>query len=144
MMRTFLLACLLAACGPSMSGEKERGMMNCPSAVDGAKTSSARTDDGVDLTITADDAVARREIRMLARMHAAMREPNPEKAQHTGQHGGPGTIGHCPIVHGDTVVTFDEIQHGVTIHVTASSRADVAALQRTTEMRVAGLPADKR
>jgi hypothetical protein len=144
--RALCIAITLAAtaCGADTTGKKEHGMLNCPSAVDGAKTVLQRTDDGVDLTVTADDPAARRTVRVLARVHAAMHEPTSEKVEHGGQHGGPGSIGFCPVIHTGTVVTFNDVPGGVRIHVSASSLDDVAALQLRTAQRVSALPPEKR
>jgi hypothetical protein len=143
MKRALIAALLATACG-NATGKKEHGMMNCPSDVDGARTTMARTPGGVDLTVTADADDARQLVVMLARVHAAMAEANPEKSEHSGQHGGPGTIGYCPVIHHRTVVTFDEVPHGVTIHVVARSSDDVSNVQLQTAQRLALLPADKR
>jgi hypothetical protein len=152
MKRAILLASCLVAVGCSgksgesnMTGKKEHGMLNCPSAVDGARTELARTADGVELTVTARDPDSAKEIVTLARSHAAMQEPDPDKPQHGGQHGGPGEIGYCPIVHhGNTLVTFDEVPGGARIQVVAGSPAEVAALQEETAERVAALREEQR
>ena len=76
---TFALALSIAACTPSaggnMTGGKELGMMNCPSAVKGAVTRVEGTARGVDLAITAVDPDVRREVVTLAKVHAAMKGP---------------------------------------------------------------------
>lgn len=99
-----LVTALLAACSPkpaprqssSMIGALERGMANCPSAVVGAETRLQMTRGGVDVIVTAKDARAQAEIVRLADLHAG---PPGDGPQHTGQHGGPGTIGRCPVIH---------------------------------------------
>lgn len=143
MQPSIIAACLaLAAC--NTSGKKEHGMMNCPSDVAGARTELANTADGVDVIVTAPDADAQRELVMLAEVHAAMREPNPDKRQHKGQHGGPGLVGYCPVIHNGTRVTFDEIDGGVRIHVVANSPDAVTWVQEMSAQRVAALRSDQR
>lgn len=144
---TFALALSIAACTPSaggnMTGGKELGMMNCPSAVKGAVTRVEGTERGVDLAITAVDPDVRREVVTLAKVHAAMKGPNYEKPIHDGQHGGPGTIGHCPVIHVGTDVTYEEIAGGVRIHVVTQDPGDVARVQQLAVERTAALHDDE-
>jgi hypothetical protein len=114
-------------------------MRNCPSAVEGAKTSSQPTSDGVDLTITTTDPRARERILVLARLQSGQRETIAIVPQHSGLHSGPGTLGFCPILHTRTTVSFDELPDGVVMHVRASSADQVAALQRATSARLRAL-----
>jgi hypothetical protein len=143
----FALALSIAACTPSaggnMTGGKELGMLRCPSAVEGAVTRLDGTARGVDLTITAVDPEARREVVTLAQVHAAMRAPNLEKPIHEGEHGGPGTIGHCPVIHVGTNVTYEEIAGGALIHVVAVDPADVPRVQQLAVERAAALREDR-
>lgn len=55
-------------------------------------------------------------------------------------HGGPGNIGHCPILHTGTQVTYSRIPHGVRFYVRALTGLDVAVLRDETRTRVANLP----
>ncbi len=126
--------------GENMTGKKELGMGNCPSAVTGARTELTLRDDGVDLKVTAPTLEGQREIRaraarqaMLPRLSAAPR--------HSGEHGGPGTIGWCPVVHEGTIITPVDVPGGVIIHVQARTAGDVPALQRVTAARVEALAA---
>jgi hypothetical protein len=150
-MKSFALVILVGACsrdvsdtGPSsgehpassLSGTRPRHMENCPSAVATATTRARPTSDGVELTITAASDEARREIVSRAAHQAAMQEPRVKVPEHTGRHGGPGSIGFCPIIHANTIVTYEPTADGVRIHVAARSSDDVAALQRATDARV--------
>ena len=125
--------------GPQLSGTTPKHMRNCPSAVATAKTVATPTPDGVDVTITSDDPAARRQIVELARWHAVVGEPIWGMPPHTGMHGGPGTIGVCPIIHAKTIVTSEEIPAGVRIHVHAIDPTMAPRLQQITQLRVQAL-----
>jgi len=127
------------AMAPQLSGTLPKHMRNCPSAVPSAHTVATPTPDGVDVAISSDNAVARRRILELARLHSGFREPIWGMPPHTGMHGGPGTIGRCPIIHAKTTVSYDETARGVVIHVQAVEPAMVRRLQQITELRVESL-----
>jgi hypothetical protein len=124
----------------SPSGQLEQGMANCPSAVAGASTELAMTETGVDLVITAKDPDARRQIQSLAERHMRMGDP-AGLPEHSGLHGGPGSMGFCPIIHDATTVTATGTEAGATVHVRADEASKVGALQEETRSRVAGLRA---
>ena len=124
-----------------LTGTLPRHMQNCPSAVATATTSSARASDGVELTITSPDPAAQREIVARAFVHSWQGDPIARVTPHTGKHGGPGSIGFCPIIHADTIVTYSAIPDGVRVHVAARRPQDVPALQQATEARVAAVRA---
>jgi hypothetical protein len=123
----------------TLDGQLPRQMRNCPSAVPSARTTVQPTKFGVELTITSDDASARDKIVELAKLQADQKDPVWVVPQHSGMHGGPGTMGRCPIIHADTNVTYQEIPNGVRIDVTVSSHGRVIALQRATLARVRAL-----
>lgn len=120
----------------TLTGTQPKGMRNCPSAVPSAKTTAIQTDKGVDILITSPEADARKHILALAELQSSQREPNPYLPGHNGMHGGPGTIGRCPIIHANTTVTMTPIPDGVRMHVRANAKEDVARLQQATEKRV--------
>lgn len=135
----FLAACKPTAAPPAPSGpvgHMEHGMGNCPSAVTGSVTSMKVIAGGVELDITADDLDAAREIVDRANRHSAAGGPADGAAMHSGGHGGPGDIGHCPVVHKDTTVTVTEIGGGVRITVLAVDPAQAPALERETRERI--------
>jgi hypothetical protein len=122
------------------SGVMEHGMENCPSAVAGARTSLRDIDGGVAMEITAAAPDATAHIRELAALHGQMGAPrSAEHVQHTGDHGGPGTIGHCPIIHVGTQVTVVPIDGGVRVTVRAIDAAAVDGLRADIRARVAAL-----
>jgi hypothetical protein len=142
------LATSAAGCGgtpapattPAPQGQLEHGMHNCPSGLAGAVTRATNTDAGVDLAITATDPAVQRQIGELAELHEHMGDPDGSAMEHTGLHGGPGLIGHCPIVHAATAVSVARLADGALIHLRAIAPADVAALQAAVAERVAALP----
>lgn len=145
-MKVLLAIVLVAACGSprpapappsrSQTGEREHGMLNCPSAVASARTTVVATERGVDLVITAEAQVARDEIVRLAERAATM-NGGEGVAEHSGMHGGPGTQGYCPIVHQGTAVTYTATPEGAIIHVQALAAEDVAAVQSEARARAA-------
>jgi len=116
-------------------------MRNCPSALAGAETRVTNTADGVDLEITASEPAIQRQIVDLASLHQRMGLPDTSEIEHTGKHGGPGTIGHCPILHTGTTVTFDRLARGAVIHVVAMAPDEVQRVQTTVADRLARLAA---
>lgn len=126
---------------PVPSGAREHSMRNCPTAVAGATTQLTKTDGGVDLEITTTDPAVRRQVITLARMHSHLGDPEGANRAHTGRHGGPGAIGHCPIVHASTNVTYTPTPGGVVVHINAIVPEDVAMVQVTVADRLARLAA---
>lgn len=120
----------------AMTGNTQRHMQNCPTAVASAKTTASRTADGIELTITSRDPAARDQIRARAGLQSTFAGPRRALPQHSGAHGGPGTIGMCPIIHDDTVVTSRPIPDGVRIHIAARDKSQVSQLQQATEARL--------
>jgi TusA-related sulfurtransferase len=136
---------VLAACSskpapapsPEPAGKLEHRMANCPTAVTSASTKVVDTPDGVDVVITATEPAAQERIRTLSNAQTEMGEPPVSDHQHTGLHGGPGWLGHCPIIHGDTVVTVTTNDTGATLHIRALDSNRVKSLQDETAARAA-------
>jgi hypothetical protein len=120
-------------------GALEHAMANCPTAVNGATTRAVNTESGVDLTITADDPVSQRRIVELAARHEQIGDPDGATPLHTGRHGGPGGIGHCPVIHDSTTVTFTRLRRGAVIHLRALLPSDVGRVQALVADRLATL-----
>jgi hypothetical protein len=151
-MRPALLALLLAACTfqqpidkdappPSavLTGRLQRHMANCPSAIATADTQPIRTRRGIDLAITSNDPVAQRAIVAASDKQMRLRERRWFMLPHTGLHGGPGTVGHCPVIHANTYINYELISRGVLIHVIARNPEQVPALQEATLSRIEDL-----
>jgi hypothetical protein len=131
----FVLVAVVSGCdqpssaqptGREPAGVRERGMANCPTAVDGAKTTMHTVRGGIALEITSLDVHARARIRELATLHASLSAPSG--APHTGRHGGPGTTGFCPVVHLGTTVSADEIPAGARVTIVAADPSDEVAV----------------
>jgi hypothetical protein len=123
-----------------MTGAMEHGMMNCPSAVEGANTRLRMTANGVDVMVTSSDPRARAEIVALASYHAGFDGELTGWPEHSGFHGGPGTFGHCPIIHDRTTIALSPLTDGVTLHVMTALPEHVKAVQDQTAQRLARMP----
>ena len=115
-------------------------MMNCPSAVESATTRLRMTSTGVDVMVTSQDPRARIDIVTLASYHARLEGGLTTWPAHSGFHGGPGTVGHCPIVHDRTAISLSPLTDGVTLHVTTDLPEHVTEVQTQTAQRLATLP----
>jgi hypothetical protein len=144
------LLILAAACSGSRSsagdpspeartGQLEHGMEHCPSAVPGARTIARDVPGGVALDITALAPDGETWIREVASAHARMGAPSPARRQHTGEHGGPGTIGRCPIFHVGTQVSVAPLDGGVRVTVLAVGGTSVDVVRAETRARVSAL-----
>jgi len=150
MRTTALIAFVVVACTPApaqaprhatmQTGELEHEMANCPSALPSAITSVEDIDDGIAVTIKVTNPMWRDRLLELAHVHARIGGPESSVAEHTGRHGGPGVIGHCPILHAGTRVSFEPIPDGVRFSVFALPGRDLAGLRRETRERAASLP----
>lgn len=114
-------------------------MANCPSALASAVTHVSDIPEGVAVAVTVSDPESHRRLLALADRHARIGDAEG-MPQHSGLHGGPGDIGHCPIIHFGTQVTFSQIPRGVRFYVRALGGVDVVALRGETRVRVANLP----
>lgn len=123
-----------------LTGERPAHMRNCPSAVTGATTRATPTTDGVDVEITALDPAASKRIAELARLHAEMPAQLLFAPYHSGWHGGPGTIGFCPIIHEGTTISAQAVANGARVHVSARSPYAIKMLQAETQKRIRALP----
>jgi hypothetical protein len=122
-----------------LTGNRPQRMRNCPSSVASATTTAVETVSGVDLVITSPDPGDRAELASRARRQATLGNPRWFMPPHTGMHGGPGAQGFCPVIHANTMVTWEPIPEGVRIHVAARGADQVTELQRATEARVRAL-----
>jgi len=123
----------------ALSGELPRHMANCPSAVPTAETQPIRTRRGIDLAITSNDPSAQRAIVAAADVQMRFRSRRWFMLPHTGRHDGPGSVGHCPVIHANTWINVEPIARGVLIHVIARDPNAVQTLQRATLARIEDL-----
>jgi hypothetical protein len=99
-----------------LTGGREHAMRHCPNSVPGAITRMESTPGGLDLFVTAADADAAREIA--ARAHVSEQLGKPlGPSRHDSSHGGPGSVGYCPVIHVDTAVSVEDVPGGVRIHI---------------------------
>ena len=112
-------------------------MAHCPSAVEGAKTTIKNTKDGVSVVVvaTADDATKAIRDRAKHLVDVSKSEDGGTAMTHTGEGGGGGNVGRCPIVIKDTTITAKDVPGGSQLEVKAKSAADVTALQAETKDR---------
>ena len=115
-------------------------MAHCPSAIAGTTTTLKNTKDGVSVTVTAKDDAITKSIRERV-AHLLEISKNPEAgaaaASHTGEGGGGGSIGRCPVVLKDTTLTAKDVPNGSQVDVKAKTAADVPKLQDEAKERAA-------
>lgn len=114
-------------------------MANCPSALPTTVTRVADVPGGVVLEITSPDPDIQSALYALADLHERIGAPQGPYV-HTGMHGGPGWIGHCPVIHNGTHVSYVHTKTGVRIEVRILPGQDVETLRREVYGRVAELP----
>jgi TusA-related sulfurtransferase len=116
---------LEAAGSPAGAGK----MAHCPSAILGVTTTVKDTKDGVSVTVTATDDPTVKSIRERV-THLLEIAKNPDGGpSHTGEGGGHGSIGRCPIVLKDTTLASKDVPGGSQVDVKAKSAGDVKSLQ---------------
>ena len=72
-------------------------MANCPNIVEGAATAIKEVEGGVELTITAKDEAATKDIRGKSKRLAGMSKEEVPSVKHDGSHHGGGQLGRCPV-----------------------------------------------
>jgi TusA-related sulfurtransferase len=128
---------LEAAGSPAGAGK----MAHCPSAILGAVTTLKNTPDGVSVTVlaspVADDVV--KSIRERSRHLAEIADDAGAAVEppHTGEGGGHGSIGRCPVVVTNTTLKVKDIPGGAQVDVKAKTAADVPKLQAEAKERAA-------
>jgi hypothetical protein len=123
-----------------MTGQKEMHMSNCPSAVPGSITKVVDLPDGVELTVTAVEPWAQREIWRRAQIQGQTSwQPEKGAIEHTGLGTGSGRYGFCPGMLEGTTVDETLLPTGAKLTVRADRPAQVRALQRSTHKRLDAL-----
>jgi TusA-related sulfurtransferase len=122
---------------PGSEGAGERKMANCPSSVEGAKTVVANTKDGVTVTVTGTTDQATSDIRARAKHVAEVSTHDGGPVAHTGGGEGGGTLGRCPVVLGNTIVTEKDVPGGAELTVKARNATEVASVQAEAKERAA-------
>ncbi len=128
---------LEAAGSPAGAGK----MAHCPSAILGAVTSLKNTPGGVSVTVVAspptDDLVKSIRERSAHLAEVADDAGAAVEPPHTGEGGGHGSIGRCPVVVTNTTLKVKDIPGGSQIDVKANAPADVPKLQAEAKERAA-------
>lgn len=127
---------LEAAGSPAGAGK----MSHCPSAVVGATTTLKNTSDGVSVVVTASDDAAVKAIRERSKHLAEVAnaaDASVAEPPHTGEGGGGGGIGRCPVVVKATTLKVKDVPGGSQVDVKAKVVGDVPKLQTEAKERAA-------
>ncbi|MGH7294102.1 MAG: hypothetical protein ACRELB_04175 [Polyangiaceae bacterium] len=125
---------LEAAGSPAGAGK----MAHCPSAIAGAVTALKNTKDGVNVTVTGKDAAVTASIRERVKHLIDVskgEDAGALVASHTGEGGGGGSIGRCPIVLKGTSLAAKDVPGGSQVDVKAKTAAEVTKLQTEAKER---------
>lgn len=128
-----------AASGSAQPSEQKRKMSNCASSVANAKTEIKDIDKGVEITVTASEKADVDEIKVRAKDVTERVKSEAKKEQHSGEGGGAGVMGRCPIVLSGTDVAVKDVDKGAVFTVTAKDDKEVEWLRREAKERLAAL-----
>lgn len=113
----------------------QRKMAHCPSAVEGATTAVKQGKDAVELTITAKDEAATKEIRERSKFLVEAAKLDPTDVKHTGEGKGGGGLGRCPVVMKDTSIEAKDVPGGSLVTVKPKTAADLANVAKEAKER---------
>ena len=114
-------------------------MAHCPSTVTGAKTDIKDVPNGVELTVSAADDAAVKEIRSRAAFLTQSAKTPAAGIQHNGSGEGSGVFGRCPVVMRDTAVVAVDVAGGTKLTVTTTVAKEQDWLRKETRTRNAEL-----
>ena len=114
----------------------QRKMANCPSAVQGATTTVKEAAGAMELTVTAKDEAATKDIRDRAKKILEAAKADPTDVKHTGDGKGGGGLGRCPIILKDTTVTAKDAPGGSVFTVKPAKPGDLAGLVKEAKERI--------
>ncbi len=118
------------------AGDASRGgMSHCPNAVEGAKVDIQDDPRGVVMTVTATDAKAISSIRDRAKWVDEKARGEVGKIQHTGEGGGGGVLGRCPVVLKGTDVKVEDVEGGTKVTMQVVDAKEVDWLRREVRER---------
>jgi hypothetical protein len=130
-----------AAPSASVAVEQDAGvpthaMSNCPTAVGGSEVALKDVDGGIEVSVTAKDEAATKEIRARAKkiLEADKMDAGTHQ-QHNGSGMGGGTTGRCTIILRNTKLTSAEIPGGVKVTVQPKDAKELDWLRRETRER---------
>ncbi len=112
-------------------------MSHCPSALLGAITTLKNTPDGVSVTITGPSDDLAKSIRERSQHLAEVANDAGTEPPHSGEGGGHGSIGRCPVVVYGTTLKVKDVPGGSQVDVKAKKAADVPKLQAEAKERAA-------
>jgi TusA-related sulfurtransferase len=125
-----------AAPTPSAASSAAMGKMaNCPNLVETAATAIKDVEGGVELTVTAKDEAATKEIRARAKHLADVSKEEVPSVKHNGSGHGGGQFGRCPVVARNTVVTADDVEGGAKLTVKPKDAAEIDWVRREARER---------
>jgi hypothetical protein len=111
-------------------------MGNCPTAVAGADVLLKDVEGGIEVSVTAKDEAATKEIRDRAKKIAeADKNDAGGGAKHDHSGSGGGTTGRCTIIMRNTTLTTAEIPNGSKITVLPKDKTELDWLRRETKER---------
>lgn len=140
-MRNWLVGASMLLAGAAYAETVGGGqMIHCPTAVKGAKVEVKDAKEGVEITVTGDEA----EIRKRAKHVADASKADPTSVQHTGDGHGGGGLGHCVVVLKDTVVTTEDVPGGAKLTVKPVKPVDLEWLKKETKDRQASKAVAKK
>lgn len=131
-----------ASAAPASSAEADPakgGMSHCPNAVDGAKVDIQDDPKGVVMMVTASDEKATTTIRERAKWVKERARAESGKTQHTGEGGGGGVLGRCPVVLKATKVAVEETPGGSKFTIEPADTKELDWLRREVRERQAKL-----
>lgn len=124
-----------AATAAEDAGPPKQEMNNCPTAVPGATVAIKDVEGGVEVTVTAKDEAATKEIRERAKRLASADRNEKVDGKHTGGGTGGGRTGHCTIIMRHTTLETTEVPNGVKVTVKAKDKSEVDSLRLETRDR---------
>jgi hypothetical protein len=127
----------VAAPTPSGSAAAPGRMANCPTLVEGGATAIKDIEGGVELTVTAKEEAAIKEIRARARHLAEVSREEAPSGRHNGSGHGGGKSGRCPVITRNTVVTTEDVEGGARITVKPRDVAELDWVRREARERQA-------
>lgn len=110
-------------------------MANCPNLVEGGATAIKDVEGGVELTVTAKDEAATKEIRARAKHLAEVSKEEIPSVKHNGSGHGGGQFGRCPVVARNTVVTADDVEGGSRLTVKPKDANEIDWVRREARER---------
>lgn len=110
-------------------------MSNCATAVTGAEVAIKDVPSGVEVTVTAKDEAATKEIRARVKKLADAENEAGGGGRHDHSGSGGGRTGRCTIINRNTKLATAEVPNGSKVTVLAKDKAEVDWLRRETRER---------